>query len=197
MKHKASTLLELIEKLLHTHPEYDNWHPEKVKNNVCLHTLLMKIEACIKAFMPDIYRKHHLANMIGTISSGKFIYERTMEDYQKNIAVMDKKMKHKNIVQNEHDTWTTEAIKFNFDRLLELKIKLHGVAKFNSGIMEISYPYYYAYLTSQPLIDSLRTKEIDTFLALVLDPKGTWFTQAELIENFGFPVEVAGDDDWY
>jgi hypothetical protein len=196
MKIKAQYLAALLVELISNDEYGNNWHLEKLKPNTYSHNRLLKIDALIQAFMPDVYYQNDLAGTIQNIREGKFIYARKLEDYKNLLAVMDKKIESQNIPSNEHDNWSLDLIQFNFKQLLDFKLMVNAVTKFNSGIMEISYLYFYAYTTSQAVIDRIRTKEIDKFLALVLDPESRWFTQVELVKHFGFPVELAEEDDY-
>jgi hypothetical protein len=197
MKIKAQYLVDLLVELISNDEYGHNWHLEKLKPNTYSHNRLLKINALIQAFMPDVYNQNDLAGTIQNIHEGKFIYARKFEDYKNLLAVMDKKIESQNIPRNAHDNWSLDLIQFNFKQLLDFKLMLNAVTKFNSGIMEISYPYFYAYATSQAVIDRIRTKEIDTFLALILDPESRWFTQVELVKHSGFPVERRAEEDDY
>jgi hypothetical protein len=176
MKIKAQYLIDLLVELISNDTYANHLHLEKLKPNTYSHNLLLKIHALIQVFMPDVYNQNDLAGTIQNIREGKFIYARKLEDYKNLLAVMDKKIESQNIPRNEHDNWSLDIIQFNFKHLLDFKLMVNTVTTFNSGIMEISYPYFYAYATSQAVIDRIRTKEIDTFLALVLDPESRWFT---------------------
>ncbi len=70
----------------------------------------------------------------------------------------------------------------------------------NRGIMEISYPFFFSYIVTKSISDSMRmkVKELEVILCLFIDPFQRRFTMGELVKNFDYPEEdlFEIDLDW-
>jgi hypothetical protein len=91
-------------------------------------------------------------------------------------------------------------VRGNYQRSLEFKILANGLKELNSGIIEISYPYFYSYLMTKKIATKIDTSEVDSFLCSVIDPDNIVFSRKTLIASHGFPPEDVYDihlENWY
>ena len=66
--------------------------------------------------------------------------------------------------------------------------------------MEISYPYYFPYLVTNSISDSMgpKLRKLRSIITLLIDPFKQRFTEAKLVKEFDFPKEdlFEIDLDW-
>lgn len=195
---KKLDALSLIEKVIEFEsmtPDPQKWVITKLEDNPPRQIRLKQIAVLLQLFLPEIYSEENLNLSIAKMTSGEFIYSREMNEYSKVFSQMDKLINSSSDFPSKYREWEPGSLQYNFNRLFGLKRKIANLRSFNSGIMEISYPYYYAYLLSEKIIKSLNYRLLDNFLKSVIDPKGEKYSFNQLVRYFGYPAEDLFDID--
>ncbi|MDZ7615210.1 MAG: hypothetical protein U5K51_17055 [Flavobacteriaceae bacterium] len=112
---------------------------------------------------------------------------------------MDKIITESNYRPEKRDEWTLDELQHNYTDLIRFKRSSNKVLNQNSGIMEISYPYFYSVIMTNKISSKLNTKKIDAFLSMVIDPLGRTFSKEELVKAYNYPKEneFDVDTDWW
>ncbi len=191
----AITLIYNILDLERLLPNIDDWELEKQKGNPPRYVRLQQIDALFKVFTPSYYKDGDIVTGVWNFMEGQFILSRGINEYNKVIKVMDKEINASDR-SFEKEVWDLYHIQHNYRDLLRFKKSISQVKSHNSGMMEMSYPYFYSYLASNKILDKINCDEIDKFLSLVIDPLGRSFTVEELIRDYNYPKDNLGDIDF-
>ena len=186
---KNFTAIHLIEKIIEfisLTPDKEFWKIELQRQNPPRYYRLLQIKSLAYAFLPKETCYQTLSSQIKSVLKGDFIGNRTETDYKELIILMDEFTKRG---KDEYDR--IPDLQYNYSNLLDYKFKLNEIFSHNSGILEISYPYIFAYDLTDKASRELKKipviEEIDKYLALFIDPMQKSFSYKELIINYEYP----------
>jgi hypothetical protein len=189
-KYSAGVLLDTVIEFTQMTPEPEDWSFKRQKCNDPRFVRLQQILSLLWAFIPEIRIKDE-RQAIEDFYSGNFVCSRQIQDYQKLINIMDNAILKGDCGYASKEQISLDELQFNFGNLLNYYIKLNKLISHNNGIMEICYPFYFSYIVTKNISESLKSKatKLKSILALFIDPFGKKFTMEELINNFDFPEE--------
>jgi hypothetical protein len=152
-----------------------------------------QIQCLIELFVPEVYQPNDLALPIEKLLNGDFIRMRQEKLYKKLFLKMDKVITSASDFFKKYKEWEVTELAFNYRELVEYKIKLNMVLNFNSGILEMSYPYSFSVIISEDISKSIKYNKMDDFLSSVIDPKKRIFYRDQLIKDHNYPREDVYD----
>lgn len=195
-KYTAVDLLDTVIEFTQMTPEPEDWSFKRQKFNDPRFIRLQRILSLLWAFIPEIKIKDE-RQAIEDFYSGNFVLSRQIQDYQKLINIMDNTILKVDSAYASKVQISLDELQFNYGNLLSYYIKLNKLINHNDGIMEISYPFYFSYLVTKNISESLKSKarKLESILALFIDPFNQKFTMEELINNFDYPEEDLFDID--
>ena len=195
-KYTAGDLLDTVIEFTQMTPDPEDWSFKRQKNNDPRFIRMQQILSLLWAFIPEIIIKDE-RQAIEDFYSGNFVRYRQIQDYQKLINIMDNTILKGDSGYVSKEQISLDELQYNYGSLLNYYIKLHKLISHNNGIMEISYPFYFSYLVTRNISESLKSKarKLKSILALFIDPFGKKFTIEELINNFDYPEEDLFDID--
>lgn len=183
------TLIDKILEFVSMIPDPKIWTLKKLKDNESGFIRLQQIDVLLKLFVPEIHNPIDIRSNIESVLNGEFIQLRKTLQYDTVFNQMDKTILESKYHPEKTNEWTTNELKFNYKKLIKYKTKLNEVLKFNDGIMEISYPYFYFVILTNDVRDNLQLKEIDKFVSLVVDPSERIIAKEQLIKEYNYPSE--------
>jgi hypothetical protein len=152
-----------------------------------------QIQCLIELFVPEVYQPNDLSLPIEKLLNGDFIRMRQEKPYKKLFLKMDKVITSASDFFKKYKEWEVTELAFNYRELVEYKIKLNMVLNFNSGILEMSYPYSFSVIISEDISKSIKYNKMDDFLSSVIDPKKRIFYRDQLIKDHNYPREDVYD----
>jgi hypothetical protein len=152
-----------------------------------------QIQCLIELFVPEVYQPNDLSLPIEKLLNGDFIRMRQEKLYKKLFLKMDKVITSASDFFKKYKEWEVTELAFNYRELVEYKIKLNMVLNFNSGILEMSYPYSFSVIISEDISKSIKYNKMDDFLSSVIDPKKRIFYRDQLIKDHNYPREDVYD----
>lgn len=199
---KEITGIILIDKVLEFIAMTSNpsdWNLAKQKDNEPRLFRLQQLNVLFELFFPESYNLNDMKGNIESVLNGNFISQRKAEMYCNLFIQMDKLIENSKYNFKKEDEWRISNLRHNYRELIEYKIKLRKVMEFNSGIMEISYPYLYSVIVSNNISDRINNKILDDFLWTVVDPTKTIYKKETLIKYNNYPEEDVYnvDLDWW
>ena len=199
-KFTSLDLLNAVANFKSMTPESDNWSFEKQKDNPPRLVRLQQIDSMYKAFMPKGLITDDIRKKLNILNHGSFIFDRTIAEYAGLILLMENTISQSKFGAHKKGRIDLNALQTNFIDLMEFKRHITSLMKHNSGLMEISYTYYFSYMVTSSISNSVRKHqdEVDTYLALFIDPEKKVYTKEELIKSYSFPTGdlVDIDIDW-
>ncbi len=201
IKFTAQTLIEKALELDLCYPDHTTWVlDEQGKSLPGLQIRLKQLDVLIKVFIPESDWHKTLDAKIESVLSGEFILKREIKDYTELFLAMDNEIVKSKVQAGENrDGWGLHTLKHNYEDLIRYKGKLNYLLKHNSGIMEISYPYYFSVIITDEISKKANSKKVDKFLASVVDPRNRSYSKAKLMKEYQYPTEDVYDvelDDW-
>ncbi len=188
-KYSAINLLEKIIEFTSMTPNPEDWSFKLQKFNDPRFIRLQQIMSLFWAFIPGLNSKE-IRDDLENFYSGDFILTRKTNDYHKLIDLMDNTISKSDFGIEPKREIYSDHLQFNYRELLNYYIGMNKLAH-NCGIMEISYPYFFSYIVTKSISDSMRLKveELGAILSLFIDPFQRSFTMEELIKDFYYPEE--------
>ena len=201
IKLTAQTLIEKALELDSNYPDHTTWLlDEQGKSLPGLQIRLKQLDVLIKVFIPESEWHKTLDAKIESVLSGEFILRREIKDYSELFLAMDNEIVKSKVQAGENrNGWELHTLKHNYEDLLSYKRKLSHLLKHNSGIMEISYPYYFSVIITDEISKKANSKKVDKFLATVVDPQSRSYSKAKLMAQYKYPSDAVADfdlDDW-
>lgn len=198
----ARSLVEDIIKFASmTADDNSDWFYVTLKDNPPRLIRLQQIETEIAVFIPELSGLKDIKMKIENVINGEFIEQRPICYYNELLKDMEKTIKKAEPYWKKTNRWKSSDLCHNFRDLLNFKILISKLLQYNSGIMEISYPYVYSYVRTKGIIQKIEKiggNEFDQFLSLVIDPIGCSYTIDELVKEHNYPNEDLSeiDIDW-
>jgi hypothetical protein len=197
----ALDLLDMVIEFTGMTPDSKDWDFKIQKNNTPRFVRLEQIMALMWAFVPEMLGKEEEGKSIENFYTGDFILHRhPLKDYaslQEEIQMTIEKSRFGRAEKREIDA---SDLQFNYRDLLNYYIKLKKLMGSNSGMIEISYPYYFSYIVTSSVSNSIASQAgtIARLLVMFIDPKGLSFTKEEMIERYYYPEDdlLDLDIDW-
>ena len=152
-----------------------------------------QIQCLTKLFVPEVYIPNDLTTSIDNILNGDFIKIREERIYKNLFLRMDKVITKSFDFLEKYKEWEVHDLCFNYQNLVEYKIKLDLLLNFNAGIMEMSYPYCYSAIISSDISKNIKYDKLDNFLSAVIDPDNRIFSRDQLIKDYNYPKEDVYD----
>jgi len=201
MELTALTLIEDIIKFVSITSNNSDWSFEKQKDNLPRLIRLQQIEVLVIVFIPELSGLKDIKTKIENIINGEFIERRPISYYNELLLDMEKTIKKAEPSWKKKNGWESSDLRHNFIDLLNFKILMNKLLQYNSGIMEISYPYLYSYVGTKDVIKKIGkigSNKFDPFLSLVIDPQSSIYTIDELVKEHNYPNEDLSeiDIDW-
>lgn len=199
-QYTAADLLEKIIEFTNMTPNPKDWSFEVQMKNDPRFIRLQQIRSLFWAFTPELYFLEEMQESIENFYSGEFISNRKIENYHKLVEKIDKTISKSTFCGAPKKKIVSYDLQNNYRDLLNYYLKLNRLVNHNKGIMEISYPYFFPYIVTNSISDSISLKagKLKTILALFIDPNKRRITEDELIKNFDYPTEdlFEIDMDW-
>jgi hypothetical protein len=196
----APDLLEKIIEFTNMTPDPEEWSFERQKSNEPRFVRLEQIQALMNAFIPELIYSKGIRESIEAFYSGDFMRSRQIKDYRKLLETIDKTIAKSDFRTDRKQKIYVSDLRNNYCSLLNYYLKLNSLINHNKSMMEISYPYFFPYILTNSISDSLSSKarKLKPILALFIDPFKRKYTVDELIKQFDFPdVDLIDLDlDW-
>lgn len=193
------TLIDKIIEFVSMTSDPSSWTFEKQNTNPPRLIRLKQLNVLLKLFLSESFNSKDLRSNIQSVISGDFILYRDIKLYDKLFLTMDEFISRANDHPGKRKEWTSYDLKFNYKQLIKYKINLNKLLEFNSGIMEISYPYFYSVILTNEISHEVKFKNLDKFLASVIDPADKNFSKDQLIKDNNYPDVDVYDvdlDNW-
>jgi hypothetical protein len=199
-KYAAVDLLDKIIEFTNMTRDPEEWSFEMQKSNEPRFVRLEQIKALMNAFVPELLYSKGIRENIESFYSGEFIQNRQIEDYGKLLDNMDKAISKSNFDVDPNQKIDLYDLQNNYRNLLSYYLKLNSLINHNKGMMEISYPYFFTYLITNSISDSIssRAGKMKTILSSFIDPFKRSFTLDKLIKQYNYPnIDLLDLDlDW-
>ena len=199
-KYTAVDLLKKVIEFTNMTPNPEEWTFEKQVDNDPRFVRLQQIQALIWAFIPELLCSKGIRENIESFYSGEFIQTRQIEDYGRLLDNMDKTISKSSFYDAPKEKIDLNDLQDNYRDLLNYYLKLNNLLSHNKGMMEISYPYFFPYLVTNSISDSMgpKLRKLRSIITLLIDPFKQRFTEAKLVKEFDFPKEdlFEIDLDW-
>lgn len=197
----ALDLLETVIEFTNMTSDEADWSFEKQKYNDPRMVRLMQIWSLMGAFTPELLDEREIGESIRDFYSGEYILERhPQKDYASLQDEIYSSLAKSPVGGGKTCPLGEDELRYNYQNLLDYYRKLKKLLGHNSGIMEISYPYYFSYLLTRSVSDSIGSHVaiLRGLLVRFIDPRGLSFTREEMIERFFYPEDDLGevDLDW-
>ncbi|MBK8808293.1 MAG: hypothetical protein IPO21_17370 [Bacteroidales bacterium] len=192
------TGLTLINKALEFEsmtPDKSEWTLHKQKDNPPRLVRLQQLNVLLNVFITETFNTNDIASRLDSLFKGQFIMLRDSNKYDNLFKLMDKVIASSNNRLKKLNEWRLDELQHNYIDIIKFKKIVNKASTHNSGIMEISYPYFYSVILTDKISSKLDTKEIDDFLSLVIDPFGRTITKEKLIQDYNYPVDDVYDID--
>lgn len=197
-RYSAVDLLRTVIEFTRMTPNPDDWSFKAQMYNDPRFIRLQRIQSFLIAFIPEIGYKDEREAM-EKFYSGEFIRFRKSEDYRELTDLMHNTILKSDFGNGPRREINLDALQFNYEDLLSFYSRMNRLG-YNGGIMEISYPYFFSYIVTKSISDSmmLKVQELEEILSLFIDPFHQTFTLEELIGKFDYPEEdlIDTDIDW-
>ncbi len=176
------TLIEKVIDFVLLTPNPSDWTFEKQNNNPPRLIRLHQIDFLSNLFFSSNEFSDNVKSNVKSIISGEFIMKRQIDIYRNTLLKMDEVIKKK-YPGDKRNIWTIDEIQYNYFRLFEYKLELTKLKKFNSGIIEISYPYLYSVTVANKISEKINSKSIDLFLGEIINPENKIYQKDKLNEK--------------
>ncbi len=197
-KYTAVDLLNAVIEFTGMTPNAEDWSFKVQKLNDPRFIRLQRIMSLFGAFVPETLAKDERES-IEKFYSGDFIQTREIEEYGKLIDLMHDTISKSDFGIGSRREIYLDHLEFNYRDLLHFYTRMKKLS-YNGGIMEISYPYFFSYIVTKSISDSMsqKVKELEAFLSLFIDPYQISYTLSELIKDYEYPEEdlFEIDLDW-
>jgi hypothetical protein len=180
-----SLIYDVLEFMAMT-PDPNEWSIEAQKNPP-RQVRLIRIKVLLSLYLPEIFQHNNLRKSMEDMMAGNFIYERKPGVYTGLFSEMDRFMEGEWTLSKEPHDWDLHDLNHNYRELMRFKKQIYKIKSFNSGVYEMSYPYYYSYLMSRQILEKIETPQLDDFLKSVIDPSGKRFHTHELVSKHNYP----------
>lgn len=190
--HEEITAQLLIEKILDfisLVPDHNDWKIEKLKNNPPRLIRFKQIEVLLQIFAPEIYNQNDIKLSIESTINGQFLLHRPEHIYTELFDEMETTIRRYKPKLKKSEPWQNRLLQDNFDHLMRYMIELNRISNYNSGVLVLSYPHFYAYLLSEETSTNIDTQKITSFLGTAIDPQQRLFNSSTLIKDFNYPSE--------
>jgi hypothetical protein len=196
----AFNLLEKVIEFTNMTPDPLDWSFERQKSNEPRFVRLKQIQALMNVFIPELMYSKGIRESIEDFYSGDFVRSRQIEDYRKLLGIIGKTIDKSDFRTDRKQKIDISDLRDNYLNLLSYYLKLNSLINHNNGIMEISYPYFFPYILTNSISDTLSSKarKLEPILALFIDPFKRRYTENEMIKQFDYPVVdlIDLDLDW-
>jgi hypothetical protein len=201
------TVSTLLDAMLNAEPSIETWSPENLKKNLPEDNRLQIIDVLSNVFLADVYKDKDFPFRVNSLLYGDFTERRSPDVYAGLFSEMEAinlNSKFKLAPKHKYDDESPfeRTLDYNYTRLFRFKRQARTLLsacdellRFNSGILEISYPYFPAVILTNKVIESLDEvvesvdlHEIDKFLCTVIDPWHRSFSEEKLIKEMGYPI---------
>jgi len=199
-KYTGLNLIETVIEFTNMTPDPDEWSFEMQKRNEPRFVRLEQIQALMNAFVPELLYSKGIRESIERFYSGEFINNRLIEDYSKLVGKIDKTISKSAFYDSPKGKISISDLQDNYRNLLNYYLKLNKLLSHNKGLMEISYSYFFPYIITNSISDSMGSKaiKIKTILASFIDPFKRSYTLDKLVQQYNYPdVDLLDLDlDW-
>lgn len=193
----ALDLLNTVIEFTNMTPDSKEWNFECQKDNTPRFVRLEQIMAMMWAFVPELSAAKDIGRSIEDFCSGDFIARRPIEHYASLLDEIQTTIANSHFGADKNGKISVYDLPHNYYNLLNYYVKLKKLINFNSGMMEISYPYYFSYIVTGSVSNSISSNAeiLSRLLVKFIDPLGQSFTKDELIERYYYPDEDLLDLD--
>ena len=191
----ALSLIEKVFKFISMTPSPQDWNIDALRDNKPRLIRLKEINILLKLYLPEIYKKDDVKGSIENMLNGEFIYARQVQNYSEVFLKMDYLIAGSMDRNQKAHQWELEELQCNYERLIDFKKMLFNLKEFNSGIVEISYPYFYSVLVSKNIFEKMDCDLLDDFLESVIAPEKKVYKKDKLILLHKYPYEDLDDID--
>jgi hypothetical protein len=185
----GTSLIEKILDFISLVPDHNDWNIEKLKNNPPRFIRLIQIKAILQIYVPEVYIENDIKLSIENTINGQFLLHRPEHIYTELFDEMETTIKRYKPNLKKSEPWLNRLLQDNFDQLMQYMIELNRISNYNSGVIVLSYPHFYAYLLSQQISANIDTQMITSFLGTAIDPQKRVFNSNTLIKDFNYPPE--------
>ncbi len=195
MEWTAISLLDAILEFKGMTPNEDEWTEEELRSNQPRLIRFKRINAVLKAF--GLINHKSFRDDVNSVLYGSFIESRNIAEYRETERVIDEHAWRKRTGE-----FTYREIEWFFRVLMDYKRVTDEVFKANNFLEAGNSGIQAGLEILQPVNDVLRKKleeiQLDHLISIVIDPAYRKFTEAQLIADFGFPMDDlrAIDIDW-
>jgi len=192
----AKTLIEIVFELIELEPDSNQWNEDAQQDNLPRLIRLQQIAVLYNLFMNDLGETIPFNEKVLTIINGGFIAKRPKEKYMNAFEEMEQYLHNKN--HEKQTEWMITHLKHNYEKLIEFRGLLFNAQRFNEGLIDVSYPYYYSVLLSDEIGQGINTKTIDEYLSMIIDPEKRIWDKQFMVEHYNYPKEdrAAIDAEW-
>ncbi len=193
------TLIDQLLEFVELTPDEDEWTLEALQDNEPRLVRLQQLDVLLKVMMPDIYNANDLKSNLRSVLNGDFLLNRSTQQYEALFLQMEATLTALHYDSAYKEEWSVYALHHNYEKVLQYREQLHKLLAFNSGIMEISYPYLYSVVVTKAITKKIEGHQLDQFLSSVIDPLNRTFTREELIKEHGYPdvnLYEIDSDNW-
>jgi len=199
-QYSAVDLLEKVIEFTNMTPDPNDWSFEVQMKNDPRFIRLQQILSLMLAFVPELYFLKEIRESIENFYTGEFIANKSIKEYSNLLDEINKTIAKSEFKGAREGKINVYDLQDNYRNFLNYYLKLNKLVNHNKGMMEISYPYFFPYILTKEISQSIdsEAKKIKAILASYIDPKNRIFTEDELIKEFDYPTDdlFEIDLDW-
>ncbi len=199
-QYTAIDLLEKIIEFTNMTPDPKDWSFEVQMKNDPRFIRLQQILSLTLAFVPELYSFKGMQESIENFYSGEFIANKSIKEYSNLLDEINRTIAKSEFKGAKQGKISVYDLQDNYRNLLNYYLKLNKLVNHNKGMMEISYPYFFPYIVTKEISQSIdsEAKKIKAIIASYIDPFNRIFTEDELIKKYDYPTEdlFEIDMDW-
>jgi hypothetical protein len=199
MQNEQINGISLIEKILDfisLVPDHNDWNIEKLKNNPPRLIRLKQIEVLLQILVLEVYDPNDIKLSIENTINGQFLLHRPEHIYNELFDEMETTIRRYKPKLKKSEPWLNSLLQDNFNHLIRYMIELNRISNYHSGVLVLSYPYFYAYLLSEEISANINSEKIISFLGNAIDPQKRVFNSNSLIKDFNYPSEDLTEIDF-
>ncbi|MBD8083243.1 hypothetical protein [Chryseobacterium caseinilyticum] len=189
---KGIDLIEKIIEFIEMIPDKELWNYKSLENNESALLRLKQIDILIGAFG---LRKQNavisLRDEIAQVLNGNFYENLDWEISNQTTEFVHQFILDKMLDKEYIEPLRRHEILFIFPKMLNYKIQITKLLKFNSGWLECSPRFNLAYFHIN-MVDEINAKFADKYqilddiIELIVNPKNQTFIEADLVEQFNY-----------
>ncbi len=194
-KNTIITELDLVDNIcdfINYVPDRNEWNENSLLSNPPRLIRFKRVNALNKAYLGDDIK-------LQDFMDGKFVKERPVDRYKAlRLHVKDYNKLNKLMYDTDNESHLKDVQRL-FISLIDYRLKINAVFCHNSGWLIASGNLIQYELNVESKLNKIIRNslgELNQALSLILNPTGLKFTEAELIENFGYPDEDLDEVDF-